>query len=387
MQPSERVEQALEHALAEAAGPGAPPLLAGALRYAVFPGGHRIRPQIVARRRPRLRRPRSRRRRRRGGGDRTAALRLAGARRSARLRQCRPPARQALRSCRLRRADRRADRRCADRAGLRDARARLASRNAATARAADWHRRARGRLAQRHRRRPGVGIGSRRAARRLSARQDRRAVRRRDARRRGRGRGRLPNPGGRSARRSARPIRSPTIFATCCATPRNSASRSARTSGACGRTPPPQLGVGGAKAQAERAGRRRGGRDPGLSGRRGITLANPGANQRVLPQTARASRCLRCRPPPRPREPRRRRSASGCAAWRRRLIANPAFQRWAAAFPLTRRNRAKAGARRCSISAPALSIRRSSPLACGSTCLNGSPTAHAPAGRSRPNSG
>ena len=47
MQSSERVELALEQALAEAAGPGAPPLLAAALRYAVFPGGHRIRPQIV----------------------------------------------------------------------------------------------------------------------------------------------------------------------------------------------------------------------------------------------------------------------------------------------------------------------------------------------------
>ena len=47
MQPSERVEQALEHAVAEAAGPGAPPLLAAALRYAVFPAGHRIRPQLA----------------------------------------------------------------------------------------------------------------------------------------------------------------------------------------------------------------------------------------------------------------------------------------------------------------------------------------------------
>ena len=47
MQASERIEQALDLALAEAAGPSAPPLLAGALRYAVFPGGHRIRPQIV----------------------------------------------------------------------------------------------------------------------------------------------------------------------------------------------------------------------------------------------------------------------------------------------------------------------------------------------------
>jgi geranylgeranyl diphosphate synthase type II len=47
MQGCDRVEQALERALAEACGPGAPPLLAGALRYAVLPGGHRIRPQIV----------------------------------------------------------------------------------------------------------------------------------------------------------------------------------------------------------------------------------------------------------------------------------------------------------------------------------------------------
>jgi len=47
MQPSERIEAALEQAMAEAAGRTAPPLLAGALRYAVFPGGHRIRPQIV----------------------------------------------------------------------------------------------------------------------------------------------------------------------------------------------------------------------------------------------------------------------------------------------------------------------------------------------------
>jgi geranylgeranyl diphosphate synthase type II len=47
MQPSERVEQALEAAVAVAAGPGAPPLLAGALRHAVFPGGHRIRPQLT----------------------------------------------------------------------------------------------------------------------------------------------------------------------------------------------------------------------------------------------------------------------------------------------------------------------------------------------------
>jgi geranylgeranyl diphosphate synthase type II len=47
MQSVERVEMALDMALTEAAGPKSPPRLAAALRYAVFPGGHRIRPQIV----------------------------------------------------------------------------------------------------------------------------------------------------------------------------------------------------------------------------------------------------------------------------------------------------------------------------------------------------
>jgi len=47
MQPLARVEQALERALAPAMGPGAPPLLAQALHYAVFPSGHRIRPNLV----------------------------------------------------------------------------------------------------------------------------------------------------------------------------------------------------------------------------------------------------------------------------------------------------------------------------------------------------
>jgi len=47
MQPLARVEQALERALAPAMGPGAPPLLGQALHYAVFPSGHRIRPNLV----------------------------------------------------------------------------------------------------------------------------------------------------------------------------------------------------------------------------------------------------------------------------------------------------------------------------------------------------
>ncbi len=46
MQASERIEQALERAVARAQGRGGPPLLASAMRDAVFPGGHRIRPQL-----------------------------------------------------------------------------------------------------------------------------------------------------------------------------------------------------------------------------------------------------------------------------------------------------------------------------------------------------
>jgi len=46
MQIADRIEHALDRAVALAQGPGAPPLLASALRYAVFPAGHRIRPQL-----------------------------------------------------------------------------------------------------------------------------------------------------------------------------------------------------------------------------------------------------------------------------------------------------------------------------------------------------
>ena len=46
MQTSERIETALDRALRHTDGPGAPPLLAAAMRYAVFPGGHRIRPRL-----------------------------------------------------------------------------------------------------------------------------------------------------------------------------------------------------------------------------------------------------------------------------------------------------------------------------------------------------
>ncbi|MCJ2012984.1 polyprenyl synthetase family protein [Methylobacterium sp. J-076] len=46
MEPGSRIETALDRAVAYAEAPGAPPLLAEAMRYAVFPGGHRIRPRL-----------------------------------------------------------------------------------------------------------------------------------------------------------------------------------------------------------------------------------------------------------------------------------------------------------------------------------------------------
>ncbi|MGU3540983.1 polyprenyl synthetase family protein [Methylobacterium sp. A54F] len=41
-----RIERTLDVAVAHAEAPGAPPRLAEAIRYAVFPGGHRIRPRL-----------------------------------------------------------------------------------------------------------------------------------------------------------------------------------------------------------------------------------------------------------------------------------------------------------------------------------------------------
>ncbi len=46
MQAQARIEQTLDKLIAQAQGPGAPPRLAAAMRYAVFPGGHRIRPHL-----------------------------------------------------------------------------------------------------------------------------------------------------------------------------------------------------------------------------------------------------------------------------------------------------------------------------------------------------
>ena len=128
MHPSDRIERALERAVDLAQGSGAPPLLASALRYAVFPGGHRIRPQLclaVARAcgdaDPRAADAG-------GRGDRTAALRISRARRPALFRRRRHAARQALGSRPVWRADRRADRRRADRARFRDSGARASAR-------------------------------------------------------------------------------------------------------------------------------------------------------------------------------------------------------------------------------------------------------------------
>ena len=46
MENTERIEAALEAALALQQGPEGPPLLAAAMRDAVFPGGARIRPHL-----------------------------------------------------------------------------------------------------------------------------------------------------------------------------------------------------------------------------------------------------------------------------------------------------------------------------------------------------
>ncbi len=46
MTSSERIERSLKDAISRAQFPGGPPLLSAALHYAVFPSGHRIRPQL-----------------------------------------------------------------------------------------------------------------------------------------------------------------------------------------------------------------------------------------------------------------------------------------------------------------------------------------------------
>ena len=46
MQAAHRIEETLDQVICLAEGQGAPPLLGAALRYSVFPGGHRIRPRL-----------------------------------------------------------------------------------------------------------------------------------------------------------------------------------------------------------------------------------------------------------------------------------------------------------------------------------------------------
>ena len=46
MDAGQRIERTLDNTVAYAEAPGAPPRLAEAIRYAVFPGGHRIRPRL-----------------------------------------------------------------------------------------------------------------------------------------------------------------------------------------------------------------------------------------------------------------------------------------------------------------------------------------------------
>ncbi len=153
--------------------------------------------------------------------------------------------------------------------------------------------------------------------------------------------------GARWAKSSAKPIRSPTICATCCATRKNSASRSGRTPAAAAQR------RGGTRrrrrAKAHLEGLVEGGCrvDPGLPGRTRTARADPGADGAVLPQAARprgglsragvgrSSSGLR----------RARRGASAGSTGATGLLRIPRFQRWAAASPLTRvvaRRRAKA---------------------------------------------
>ena len=162
--------------IARARDAGAPPLLASAMRYAVFPGGPRIRPQLCLAVAPACGDGPSGGGRRRRRRDRTSALRLAGARRSALFRRRRHPAGQAFGSRAVWRAARGADGRRADRAGLPDAGARAAHRPRGSRCSSRSSPQRSARPAASSPARPGNAKPP--SARRLSARQDRRAVRR-----------------------------------------------------------------------------------------------------------------------------------------------------------------------------------------------------------------
>ena len=250
MQASERIEETLERAISLAQGAGAPPLLASALHYAVFPGGHRIRPQLclaVAA----------------ACGDAHPAAASAAA------------AAIELLHCASLVHD---DLPCFDDADTRRGKPSVHAQfgapiavltgDALIVMAFDM-------LAREVAARPGrLGRGSFRSSRRRSGRPAASSQGRRgnakppsrsptinaprpapsssDRRSRARQRQRpIPNHGGGSATRWAKPIRWPTISAMCSATRANSESRSARTPGATARTPLRSLGSAGAKARLE----------------------------------------------------------------------------------------------------------------------------------------
>ena len=178
MDTGKRIEQSLGTLLAQAATPECPPGLLNAVRHSVFPAGARVRPRLCHRSRPCLRRRRSGRDRCRGERDRTAALRLARARRPALFRRRADAPRTALGARGVRRMPGDARGRRADRAGVPGARDGRCAASAALARVAHDHGAGR-RHARRHRGRAGLGMRNARRAVRLPARQDGRVVCRR----------------------------------------------------------------------------------------------------------------------------------------------------------------------------------------------------------------
>ena len=343
MEIAERIEQALERAVA--LGAMDPARRRGLRRRCAtpcFPAAP-ASARGCASRSPRLRRRRLRRSADgRRGGDRTAALRLAGPRRPALLRRRRTRRGKASVHCRLRRAARGAGRRRADRAGLRDAGAR--SRRATPAR---WRR------CIAHRRRGG------RRARAASS----------------------PARPGNARRRPAAPTTSAPRPARC------SPPRRVAGAAAAGADPEPWRALGRRLGEAYQVAddlrdvalRRRRARQADRPGRRARCARTPSPNSAstapwriskssceaavgvdpatvparascatliaaqtsaVLAQAARARRGLsRAAMPARPQRwpvGRGPPGASAGSAGATSLIANPRFQRWAAASPLTR---------------------------------------------------
>ena len=115
--------------------------------------------------------------------------------------------------------------------------------------------------------------------------------------RRGGGRRRSRTVARRSAKRSAKPIRSRTICAMCSAMRRNSASRSARTPRAIARTPPPSSESAAPRRGSRTWSRPRSDSIPACPGRARASRADQGADRAVLPQAARSRRGLNGRAP------------------------------------------------------------------------------------------